>query len=174
MSTFERNPEIIDVEDRCNDNTSINNSDREIICLDENNSDNKDEQNHSDDNQDTVVFNSILDKHNSKVTYGDVLELATDLCRTVSDDPKLCRSTYATLFERVTKLRQGDKFDVAFNNKGLPKSGDTSNKMKPIPAVITPPLRGRKRRQRFKSCEEIKRTFGRKYRFEDNNEEYDS
>ena len=98
MSTFGINPEIIDVEDGCNDNTSINNSDGEIICLDENNSDDNDQQNNSDDNQDTVVFNSILDKHNSKVTYSDVLELATDLCRTVSDDPKLYRSTYATLF----------------------------------------------------------------------------
>ena len=49
----------------------------------------------------TTVFNSILDANNSKVGYNDVLEIATDLCRTVSDDPILCKHAYGTIFEWI-------------------------------------------------------------------------
>ena len=66
-----------------------------------------------------TVFNSILDANNSQVTYNDVLEIASDLCRTVSNDPKLCKITYATIFEWITKLREGDKFEIKFVNTAL-------------------------------------------------------
>ena len=118
MSTFETNPEVIEVDNNIDDNPG----DVELICVDNNNSDN---------DKDNLVFNSILDKHNSKVTYSDVLEMATDLCRTVSANQKLCKSTYGTLFEWITKLREGHDFEISFKNKGLPKTGETAKKTIP-------------------------------------------
>ena len=73
-----------------------------------------------------IVHKSTMDRTNSKVTYRVVLEIATDLCRTVSDDPKLCTSTYATIFEWITRLRQGDDFDVAFHNKAIHHTSNSS------------------------------------------------
>ena len=35
-----------------------------------------------------MTVNYIIDNKTSKVAYGNVLELATDLCRTVSDNHK--------------------------------------------------------------------------------------
>ena len=55
-----------------------------------------------------------------------MLEIATDLCRTISNDPNLCKTTYASIYKWITKIREGDVFEVSFNNKGLPKS-DSSN-----------------------------------------------
>ena len=104
-----------------------------------------------------TVFNAILDNNDSKVSYSDILEMATDLCRTVSDSPKLCKSTYATLFEWITKLREGEDFDIKFCNKALPRSKDANINVNPLPAVITPGVTGRKRRGRYKSSEELKR-----------------
>ena len=149
MSTFDTTARSIEL-----DNDIVNNQgDDTVTCLDKNNGNNV---------IDDFVFNSILDKHNSKVTYSDLLELATDLCRTVSADPKLCRSTYGTLFDWITKLREGQIFELSFNNKGLPKTGEKVKTPSPLAAVITPPLRGRKTRKRYKSSTELSRSFRKK------------
>ena len=109
-----------------------------------------------------TVFNSILDANNSQVTYKDVLEIATDLCRTVSDDPKLCKVTYATIFEWITKLREGDKFHIQFINTAIPSTHKNSDSQSPAPAVVTPAVGGRRSRKRLKSSEEIRRTVASK------------
>ena len=104
-----------------------------------------------------VVFNAILDNNDSKVSYSDILKMATDLCRTVSDSPKLCKSTYATLFEWITKLREGENFDIKFCNKALPGSKEANINVDPLPAVVTPALGGRKKRKYTrKSTKEFK------------------
>ena len=105
-----------------------------------------------------TVFNSILDANKSQVSYKDVLEIATDLCRTVSEDAKLCKVTYATIFEWITKLREGDQFEIKFVNKTIPSSHKKSDRHLPSPAVITPAVGGRRSRKRLKSSEEIRRS----------------
>ena len=92
MSTFQVNPEVISIEDT--ETTHIQNlthksSDGkvdEIICVDTNG---------IEGNENDTAVNSILDNGTKTVSYSDVLELATDLYRTVSDNPNLCKSTYS-------------------------------------------------------------------------------
>ena len=85
MSTFEVIPVIINIEDTDtnfpNNNISIEGSttNNEAICLDSND---------NNDKVDSMAVNSIIDNKASKVAYGNALELATDLCRTVSDNHK--------------------------------------------------------------------------------------
>ena len=68
-----------------------------------------------------MAVNSIIDNKTSKVVYRNVLLLATDLCRTVSDNHKLCKATYGILFGWISKLRQGDDFDVTFHKHRFTK-----------------------------------------------------
>ena len=156
MSTFEINPEVINVEEDDGHTRNIDNStnlngkesSHSVIHLDNDN---------LNDGVDETICNSIMDEPNSIVTYRDVLEVATDLCRTVSDDPKLCKSTYATISEWITKLRQGDNFEVAFHNKALPHTHNVSRCDNPLAAVITPAGSTKRKRKRYKSSAEIRR-----------------
>jgi len=149
MSTFETNNEIIDIEDSSNTDINVEEGNKDINNYD---------GNVGSDIQQTTIFNSILDKSNSQVTYSDVLEIATDLCRTVSDDPLKCKSTYGIIFEWITKLREGEDFDISFNNKGLP-SDETMRNKQPLAAVITPKLKRRKRQKRYKSSKELSQMY---------------
>ena len=162
MSTFENNPEVIYIEDNDN-NTNLNAVDdkgNDVQGINEvHHATNKVVFQGTDvmeSSNNSVVFNSILENANSKVTYSDVLEIATDLCRTVSDNPKLCRSTYGTIFEWITRLREGKDFEISFNNKALPNVSDTTARTDPLPAVVTPAGSSRKKRQRYKSSEELR------------------
>ena len=121
MSTFEVIPVIINIEDTDtnfpNNNISIEGSttNNEAICLD------------SNDNNDKVDFmtvNSIIDNKASKVVYGNILELATDLCRTVSDNHNL--------FDWISKLRQDDDFGVTFHKHRFTKGMYNSKSKKTI------------------------------------------
>ena len=114
MSTFSTNVNVIDVDQTETTNASVAilppvQEEDEVQYL-------------SVEDSENTVFNLILDRNGTEVTYKDVLEIATDLCRTVSDNAKLCKSTYATIFEWITKLRHGDEFDTNFCNRALPGS----------------------------------------------------
>ena len=164
MSTFEVNPEIINIDDTQHD-VECNNSNvtgsaippkfedsesgNEVIYL---------ETRKMDESVEDKAVNSIIENDKSKVSYSDVLELATDLCRTVSGNPPLCKITYGYLFEWISKLRQGEDFDVIFSNKGLPKESTTTTRNQPFAAVVTPPGgMVTKKRNRYKSSEELRR-----------------
>ena len=90
------------------------------------------------DNEDNTctVRDSIIDYENSTVRYKNVLEVAIDLYRTVSDDPKLWKSTYTSLHEWIAKLRSGDGFDVVFNNNYLPKDVGIGLTQEPHPDIF--------------------------------------
>ena len=154
LSTFETHPNAT-VEGITNDNNNYTDS--------HSNKDISTTVQSTINNDDDEIFNTILDKNGSKVTYNDVLEIATDLCRTVSDNPTLCKSTYATIFEWITKLREGEKFKVTFNNIALPQQKNCYKAKNPLAAVITPPNGRYKSRKRYKSSSELRRcTTGRK------------
>ena len=157
LSTFDTNPEVIDVESDNDMDNNLHNQDIQPLARESNSQLNRNQNVEVIDVQEDTVFNSILDKHDSKVTYKDVLEIATDLCRTVADDAKLCKNTYGTLFEWITKIREGEDFEVCFRNRGLPKDNVNVTIEKPLAAVITPKVNGRRKRSRYKSSEEIRR-----------------
>ena len=107
-----------------------------------------------------TVSNSIIDSQDSNVTYGDIKEVALDLCRTVSADKTLCKKTYTQLHEWIEQLRSGNEFQVNFQCITLPSVVNENYASMKLPqaAVITPLLPGNKRKKRFKSSQEIKRT----------------
>ena len=109
------------------------------------------------EDHESTVRNSIIDNYESTVKYKDLVEVATDLCRTVSDHPMLCKSTYNSLHEWTAKLRSGDDFDVAFHNKNINLVRGGGGTKMPHPAVVSPPLQGRKRHKRLKSSQEYQR-----------------
>jgi len=164
MSTFHSNTEVIEIDNSCNNQSNVSEAGNQVTCGNDRTSEGEEEED--------FVFNTILEKKNSKVTYNDVLEISTDLCRTVSHDPKLCRNTYATIFEWITKLREGKKFDICFNNKLIPKPPSILNKDESAQAaIITPVQNTRKRRSRYKSRQEINRSkIGRINNFDDDSE----
>ena len=94
LSIFNRNPEVIDLHN-IHDNgyhvqgTDIDDSedDSEVVCVEDNNI------------KEFTVHNSLLQNVNTVVSYKDVLGVATDLCRTVSDDQTLCKYVYVSLWQ---------------------------------------------------------------------------
>ena len=59
-----------------------------------------------------TVQNTVLENANTVVSYKDILGVATDLCRTVSEEQVLCKSVYVSIKEWISKLRAGDEFEV--------------------------------------------------------------
>lgn len=111
------------------------------------------------ENSGSTVFNSTFDQNDSNVSCSNVPEIATDFCSKVSDCPKFCKSAYGTLFEWMTKLRQGDDFDIKLFNRALPGSGHSKNYVDLLPVVVSSGVSGGKRRGRYKSSEKMKRRF---------------
>ena len=86
------NPNIINIEDvdpdaNCNKNSMENDCDvnRGVNCI------------QNDNSYEFTIQNSILQNENYVVSYKDVLEVAADLCGTISDGQILCKSVYASL-----------------------------------------------------------------------------
>ena len=109
LSIFNTNPEVIDLEDvnhtanpvqGCNADESDVNSN--AVCIETNNS------------NEFTVQNTVLENGNTVVLYKDILGVATDLCRTVSEEQTLCKSVYVPIKEWISKLRAGDQFQVIF------------------------------------------------------------
>ena len=154
---FTTNNEIISVDDNDDAYHCTTNNEQSMIPLDSAAGNSSDVINVDNEYKDNTVRNSIIDNVNSNVTYKDVLEIATDLCRTVSDHPTLCKSTYKSLHEWIAKLRAGDGFNVVFNNTMLPTDKAIGPTRHPHPAIVSPPLQGRKLQKRMKSSQEYQR-----------------
>ena len=158
MSTFDTNAEIICLDDEIESNKASLNNCNEVVPQKDNHEETHSLQVENNDSEvEAIAINSILEEPNSKITYSDVLEMATDLCRTVAENPKLCKSTYGTLLEWITKLRRGDKFSISFHNQGLPDDSSSNFDNHPQAAVVTPKPNGRSKRQRYKSRSELQR-----------------
>ncbi len=119
LSIFNNNPEVIDLEDGnlaanpvqgCNvDEYDVNN---DVVCIETNNS------------NVFTVQNTVLESENTIVSYKDILGVATDLCRTVSEEQTLCKSVYVSSREWISKLK-------------LPYNVDTDVRSKPHADVVT-------------------------------------
>ena len=172
MSTFRTNPEVINLEDNDGENRNAPQSDS-INADDIANKVSLAHDNVIDHDIIETDYTRTMDSTSKKVTYRDVLEVATDLCRTVSDDPQLCKSTYATISEWISRLRQGNDFEVAFHNKSLPHTSNSSKRQTPLPSVITPVGGSKKTRKRYKSSTEIRRRNYKSQRTQSSDDEND-
>ena len=99
-----------------------------------------------------------MDNANSIVTYKDLSEIASDLCRTISDDQLLCKSTYTKLHEWIGKVRSGQRFNVVFDNADFPTEASDKRNGDPIATIVTPAGGGSQRKKSYKSSQEISRT----------------
>ena len=113
-------------------------------------------------NEEFVEHDSLIENENTNVNYKDVLDVATKLCRTVSNNPKLEKSTYFLLHKWTKKIRIDKNTRVNFvsmpyNCANKDNSQDT---IVPISATVTPQNK-RKRDNRFISSMEAQRIFGR-------------
>ena len=61
-----------------------------------------------------AIQNSLMDDMDSKVTHKKLLDSCAELCRTVSNDNIMSISVYATVHEWISKLREGDPFEINF------------------------------------------------------------
>ena len=107
LSIFNTNPEVIDLEDvnHAGNPVQCSNADEsdvtsDVVCIETNNS------------NEFTVQNTVLENANTVVSYKDILGVATDLCRTVSEEQTLCKSVYVSIKEWISKLRAGDQFEV--------------------------------------------------------------
>ena len=108
-----------------------------------------------------VERDSLIENDNSTVNYKDVLDVATELCRTVSNDPKLAKSTYCLLHEWARRIRIDKNTQVNFvaMSYNCANKDNTQDTIVPIPATVTLQDK-RKRDSRFISSLEAQRTFG--------------
>ena len=101
-----------------------------------------------------TIENSFINKKNSKVTYKDLLESCSEFCRTVSNDKDMSWSVYSSIHEWVSKLRQGDAFEIKFNNTVGGICTKKQNDITPNAATITPCLHAQQQ-NRLKSRLEV-------------------
>ena len=96
----------------------------------------------------------MLENESTVVSYKDILGVATELCRTVSEEQTLCKSVYVSIQEWISKLRASDQLEVNFHNVRLPHTVVADVRSKPHAAVITPTVQKRKGYKRLMSGQE--------------------
>ena len=108
-----------------------------------------------------VENNLLIDDENAIVNYKDVLDVATELCRTVINDQKIAKSTYCLLHEWTKRIRidKSTQLNFVSVNTDLASYKSNTDSNIPIAANVTPQNKN-KRDNRFISSLEAQRTFG--------------
>ena len=108
-----------------------------------------------------VENNLLVDDENAAVNYKDLLDVATELCRTVINDQKIAKSTYCLLHEWIKRIRLDKSTQVNFVsvNTDLVTNISHTDADIPIAATVTP-QHNKKRDNRFISSLEAQRTYG--------------
>ena len=98
---------------------------------------------------------------NKIINYKDVLDVATELCRTVINDQKIAKSTYCLLHEWTKRIRIDKSTQINFVSVNTDSCNNDSNKDRnSLIATTVTHKNKRKRDNRFISALETQRTFG--------------
>ncbi len=84
------------------------------------------------------IGDTLIEDKNSDITYKDLVDCYSELCRTVSNDKDMSRSVYSTVHEWVSKLRDGDPFEIKISNTLVGMSTVKHNESTPKAAIVPP------------------------------------
>ena len=116
-------------------------------------------QSYSTDFATNNIGDTLIEDKNSDIRYKDLVDCCSELCRNVSNDKDMSRSVYSTVHEWVSKLRQGDAFEIKFTNTVRGICTQKQNDITPNAATITPCLHAQQQ-NRFKSRSEVSKHIG--------------
>ena len=89
------------------------------------------------------------------VSYNELMNTATELCRTVSTNQRACRSVYVTMKEWIERIRSKEPFDVKFERNTLICINDNIDSNDNMPQAATfSSTNSQRLGKRYKSCRE--------------------